>query len=365
MKTMKFGNLGKLVAILIVAIVIVLTVGVAVGGINENPTDENTKGDQNENENNGSNTEDENEENKKNEILIPQYVNYLTGLETDEITYSQKPYALVLSSSAPLYAVSSADLLIEIPCENGETRFLAYLYNEEALGKIGSVEPTRNYISALASAFGGIVTAYGKDDKINYSGYSNSFYLDLSKSEEYYYSEGAKYLYTVGKSVSKLSKEENVDISAVRKPNLPYSFAEFGSAVTCINDAEQILIKYENNATSFNYDYESQKYLLSKGAGTKTDRLNGAEIGFSNLFILFADTTTYEKSAGVEMVTETLSQGMGYYATGGTRCEIRWKSNEKGELTFEDLNGEKLIVNRGNSYIGYYKSSLPEGVEFN
>ena len=33
------------------------------------------------------------------------------------------------------------------------------------------------------------------------------------------------------------------------------------------------------------------------------------------------------------------------------------KVNENGELEFKTLNGDRLTVNRGNAYIGYFKAS--------
>ena len=37
--------------------------------------------------------------------------------------------------------------------------------------------------------------------------------------------------------------------------------------------------------------------------------------------------------------------------------EIRWSVDDDGNLEFKTLSGERLTVNRGNSYIGYYKAS--------
>ena len=93
--------------------------------------------------------------------------------------------------------------------------------------------------------------------------------------------------------------------------------------------------------------------------------LNGKNVAYTNLFILFANTTTYEKSEGTEMVIDTLSGGKGYYLSGGTMTEIYWSVSLEGALEFRTLNGEILTVNRGNSYIGYYKASQMSSVVFN
>ena len=85
--------------------------------------------------------------------------------------------------------------------------------------------------------------------------------------------------------------------------------------------------------------------------------LNGKNISYDNVFILFANATTYEKADGTELVIDTLSGGAGYYVSKGFAVEIRWCVDDSGDLQFLTLSGEKLTVNRGNSYIGYYKAA--------
>ena len=85
--------------------------------------------------------------------------------------------------------------------------------------------------------------------------------------------------------------------------------------------------------------------------------LNGKNIAYTNLFILFVNTTTYETFNGTELVLDNVSGGSGYYVSNGHATEIRWSMNEAGELEFKSLNGEILSVNRGNAYVGYFKAS--------
>ena len=67
--------------------------------------------------------------------------------------------------------------------------------------------------------------------------------------------------------------------------------------------------------------------------------------------------TTYEKSSGTELVIDVISGGRGYYVTKGTLTEFTWALDEIGELNFYSLSGERLTVNRGNSYLAFYKAS--------
>ena len=92
--------------------------------------------------------------------------------------------------------------------------------------------------------------------------------------------------------------------------------------------------------------------------------LTGKNIDFSNLFILFANSTTYENSAGSQMVIDTVSGGKGYYISNGKLMEFNWSVNRIGALEFKNLMGEELQINRGNSYIGFYKASIFSKITF-
>ena len=76
-------------------------------------------------------------------------------------------------------------------------------------------------------------------------------------------------------------------------------------------------------------------------------------------------TRNYEKADGTELVMDTTSGGGGYYISNGALTEIRWSIDEVGNLIFRLLDGEKLTVNPGTSYIGYYKASNASKVKIN
>ena len=85
------------------------------------------------------------------------------------------------------------------------------------------------------------------------------------------------------------------------------------------------------------------------------DMLSGKNISYKNVFILFADSTTYEKSGGSELVVDIISGGRGYYISNGRYVEFTWSTDVSGALSFLTLSGEKLKVNPGNNYFAYYK----------
>ena len=258
---------------------------------------------------------------------------------------------------APLYGISNSELVIEIPTENGDTRFMIYRTNVDMLGKIGAFSPTRNYISQLVKFFGGTLVANGNDDIIQYDSIPQALHIDIAEYKDYIYKENGRNIYTDSNNLEQITNKEGIDISNYKTVTLPFDFIDYNDEIKLKTSAKKLTVPYsESKNTVLEYNTEDKVYILSKNNVKKVDMLDGEYASFKNAFILFADMVTYEKSSGTETIVETASRGTGYYMTSGTISEIRW-SVENGQLEFKDLSGEKLIVNRGNTYIGYYKSS--------
>ena len=173
MKPEKNAGGQRLLTFVLIAIVLILAVGFAVNGWQapETPNDDenppidadNNDGQQNGNgEDNANNNTDNSEDLGDGEgsvlpndpappvIEIPKYYNVITGLEIAESDVNKAPIGFVLNSSMPLYGISNADLTIEFPTEDGSTRLLTYTTNDALLWKVGSLAPSRSFISGMS-----------------------------------------------------------------------------------------------------------------------------------------------------------------------------------------------------------------------
>ncbi len=392
MKSSKESGLHKIVSFALIAVLLVFIVGFAANGWNEDlkgsesgdggdktgETDENIDNNPTPPDDDTSNTtpppstdSTESEDNNSGENTLPpepeapKYINSLTGLEITKEQSEKLPLGFVINPSLAMYGVSSSDLAIEFPTEDGTTRMLSYTTDTSLLWKIGSLVETRAFISGMSNFFGGIVVSYGNDDIVKYSPW------DLSKSElnlknftSCYYTENTLYVYTSAESVD-MALSQRPDIKIQGYKNAPYIFNQDGK-VLGNNDATTVIIPYsESSETELYYSEKTGKYLYYKSGNRKIDMLSGKNISFNNVFILFADTTTYDKSIGSELVVDTTSGGRGYYISAGKQTEITWSVNENAELKFFSLSGDVLEVNTGNSYISYYKASNSSAVKIN
>jgi hypothetical protein len=368
------SSLHKFIAAAVIGLVLIFIVGIAVSGWQNETNDENS-GDVGNNTNDADNqngdTDDtkdgtaDNNINKEDPVLpiAPKFTNYLTGTECSESQYGSIPYAFVLDPNATLYGIANSELVFEVPVEDKNTRLLMFRSDINELGKIGAMEKTRNYISVITKFFGGILVANGKDDSVTYDTPASTLHLDLSKNSVATYKENGRYVYTDNELIEAYAKDEGIDRTTLKTQALPFTFAEFGKKVYGNTSAKEIIIPYKES-TSFLFNEETHKYTFNKNANAKIDMLTGTCAEFTNVFVLFADTITYELASGTQCVTNTSTGGSGYYITEGTLTEIRWRVDESGALVFEGLNSKTLTVNRGNSYVGYFKASESETVIF-
>jgi hypothetical protein len=367
MNKSKTGNLAKLVAFFVITVVLTCTVAYAAGEWQQQPNDTTS-------DNSDDNTEpsddpsvnvDENktEEPPKEEIpeppSIPEYLHYITGLEITKDESYKKPLAFVLDPNAPLYSISTSYLTVELPTESG-TRLLCFTDEALECGKIGSILPTRGYISSVASYFDAILLSNGDDGRVEAEKIIPSGgYLDLSDNIGYHYSEYNDCIYTNKDLLTALIKNTKTPTVKVTCPAIPFDFNEYNAQKIALSlSAENIMLyNSDSDTTSFIYDGVNDKYSVSKNDTALTDRITSEELSYDNVFILFANSVTHETSEYTECVLDTTTGGTGKYATGGKYVDITWTVTSEG-LLFFDEDGKKLTVNRGTSYISFIKSSL-------
>ncbi len=360
----------RLIAFFLVAVILICTFGFTVDGWSFKKKGDNiSTGSENNNITDDKTAETPNTDiptNTEPEIYIPEYVNSLTGLETTEELSKKRPIAVVMNTDNASYATSRADILTELPIEDGTTRLVAFITDTNNVGKIGSIAPSRNYISNLAYYYGAIPICYGNDDSISYGGCDVSeSTFDLTKNSGYHYSEYTHYQYTNADLLNAGIK--NVGISTVKSEiSLPYSFNDFGNDnVEGTIKAGNVQIAFSNSSiTELVFSQETGCYAFSKDGVAKKDHLNDMPLSFKNCLVLFADSVTYEGASGSQMVMNTIGSGAGFYFTAGTVISISWSADSDNGLRVIGESGEALTVNRGSTYLGFVKSSRLQSVTF-
>lgn len=373
MNSQKNGNLAKAVAFFVIAVILVFIVAFASNSeiwqfpINDDDNSGNA-GDNNGDSDGNTNVTDDPNKNPDGDIPvvnpIPEYLHYITGLEIEQDEAYIKPLCFVFDTDSPLYGISSSYLTVEFPTENSCSRYLCYINKPTALGKLGSLSPTRDYISDIAGIFGGIQIYEGNDSAFSQSTKNlvnnSSVKLDLTLKTGYSYTEYLSFKYSNGNLIDALILNTGTNLTMPSPPTLPYNFVGYlDEPLVPKTSAVKLIIPTDGTRTTeLTYSQELGKYVLSKNSSNVKDLLCDSVCSYDNVFVLFTDAVTYETESATQTVYQTLSGGKGKYLTKGGYVNITWNINSDGEMTFYDESGAKLTVNRGTSYISFTKSSM-------
>ena len=368
MNNTKAGSYGKLIAFFLVAVIVLCAFGFAVEGWQIQDNTSTGKPDSDIVSGNINSPSDNNSEDQAPETEAPrppQYTDSITGLEISAEDALVRHLAFSIDPDAPLYGISDTQLMLEIPIENDKTRYLVFTRNSKSIGKIGSIAPTREYISSLVKAFNSVLISNGADNSAKYpSSDIGNMHFDLSKNSGYSYTEYSKYTYSNGELINAGISNLGISSKVTTPLNAPYTFTEFfADEVKGAIPAQSVTLPYSTQ-TLISYSSANKTYVLSKNGSSKMDTLSDAPLEFKNVFVLFADSITYEDENGIETVINTGGGGKGIYMTNSTAKNITWMSDSSGNLSFLDENGHVLTVNRGTSYIGFVKSARLADVKF-
>ena len=360
MNTSKNWNYNKLISFFLIALVLLSVLVVSANGWqSDTPPMQSEENQDDKQEQIPDKNASDDKEPEKPAVETPKFYHHITGLEVSEENFGQAQVAYIIDSASPLCGIASCNVLIEIPIEDGKTRFIMIADINSAFSKIGSITYTRSYISNLASAFGATVISLGNDEGIEYNHInSGTNFVDLQKHAGAYYTEYTYFTYTNANLLS------NILTGSKAKLNVsPCDFVEKHNKISGSIISSKITLPYDTN-TSLVYSKEFGKYVLCKSESERIDVSTTKKVAFTNVFVLFADTVTYESANSTEMLMNTLGEGQGYYAYDGTAQKITWTLGDDGRLTFHDETGNRLECAKGEAYISYVKSSKTNEVLF-
>ncbi len=243
------------------------------------------------------------------------------------------------------YGIGSADILIEVPTEDGMTHLSGIIQNYRDLDGIGGIGAARPSLLSAAVAFGAVSLHNGigggqataRPDALDYQ--------DGSLASVFYTNGGA--LFTSGTRL--LGALENYEKGGARTP---FRFAD--TPVTPSGGlASGVVIPYsDTSVVQFVYDREAGVYQRRQNSLPHTDAGTGQALAYENVFLLVCESSIHHKVTGTELDVHPENGGRGYYLTNGRYEEIRFAADSDGRLCFYDAQGNLLTVNAGKSYIG-------------
>lgn len=292
-------------------------------------------------------------------VILP--TDRYTGLACDEAVSSCRPISVCVGNfdGKPQYGLSFADILVETPIENGQTRLWAIGKNWKQLEKIDKVSSVRDHMMPFVRSLGCLTAYAGTTDTVGvpstaYPG-DNLDYVFHNLAGTFQKDESGS-LYTTGTALEKAAKNSNYTL-ADPMLLLPYRLVEKDSTVRPGgNPVTSVKIGFSASAhVEFQYDTEKGVYVRYQNEALHTDAQNGEGLTFANVLVLFHNVTYYHSEGNTTFSLDTNAGGSGFCYTGGGTVRIRWQFQEDGSLLLRDENGDILTLNRGKSYFAMMK----------
>ncbi|MBE6606691.1 MAG: DUF3048 domain-containing protein [Ruminococcaceae bacterium] len=323
-----------------------------------------------------SDSESESESEEIPVVVIPEYINPLTGLGVSEDVANNRPVAVMINNikaSMPQLGTSGADVIYECIVEGAQTRLMAVYLDYADIGAIGSVRSSREYYLDFAGNHDAIyVHAGGSDEayrQIKASRVNNldgvnmylpsTFYRDEARVKSMPYEHT---LMTSGEGIvdgidyKGYRSEANADFKG------PFEFAEFGEEIIPEGDvAEYVSVSYsDKHEPYYIYNGENNLYERYQFNEIQEDASTCEGLKFDNIIILYCSTYNTGDEYGHYSVSAT-GKGDGVYVTRGKAVSIKWEKSARNnpvKLTLE--SGEELIINRGKTMMQICTNSMKD-----
>lgn len=278
-----------------------------------------------------------------------------------------RPFAVMINNAdiaRPLQSgLQDAYIMYEMIVEGGITRYLA-LFLDQDTARIGSIRSARHYYLDYALENDAIYVHHG------YSPQAKSDWSSLGvdrievnesttgwrdKTLKKTSGKSMDYEHTLFTSIEKLNKgigskrtERNKELLLTYSAE-PLDLKSREGA----KDANNILIKYSSGSrTSYEYDAENKVYKRSVNNKAHTDYVTKEQYTFKNIITYQVKSSTISGDVKGRQTIDNVGTGTGYYISEGVAVPITWEKKSRSSQTiYKYQNGEKLIVNDGNTFI--------------
>lgn len=254
--------------------------------------------------------------------------------------------------------LQDAYLVYEMIVEGGITRYLA-MFSNTSTSRIGPIRSARPYY---------LDYILENDAYFVHWGFSEQAKNDISKlgieninglyQDNYFWKDKSLPVSTEHTAFTSMEKLQNAPSSLnyreERKGDylFSYSVEEIDNSLQDeAKIANQVVIPYSNGTkTSYVYDEETKSYLRFVNDVAHTDYVSKKQYAVKN--IITYQIKNYSVDSYGRQALNNTGSGTGYYITNGYAIPIKWvKSSRNAKTKYTYLNGEKLVLNDGNTWI--------------
>ena len=281
---------------------------------------------------------------------------------------NERPIAVMIDNigdAKPQIGLNEAYIVYEIIVEGNQTRLMA-LFKGKNLDILGPIRSARHYFLDYALENDAIFIHYGWSPK------AKKDIQDLNIDNINGIVESTKSFWRIKNKISPhnvvTSTNKILEIikrKKYRKTSIQESILNYQSEELNLNssiDAKNVNIPYsERYSVYYKYNEETGRYTRYNGDTNKgklknliqKDLITNEPITTKNIIITFANNTSIDDGTDKDR-QNLINIGIldGYYITNGKAIKIKCKKKSRREQTiYEDLHGNEIKVNDGNTFI--------------
>lgn len=271
-----------------------------------------------------------------------------------------RPIAVMIDNhnqAWPQAGLNKAYMVYEIIVEGGETRLMA-LFKGVTVDKIGPVRSSRHYFIDYAMENDAIYAHYGWSPQAesDIKKYSINNLNGITESTSTFWRVKDKSAphnaVTSTEAILKAAKSKGYKTTSDKKSVLNYVTDEVKLEDGII--ANSVTIPHSTlQKVKYVYDETNQVYKRYARNKAQTDWDTGNAVTTKNIIITFCDnyTLTDSENKGRQGL-KNIGTFDGYYITNGKAIKIKCTKTTRDQQTkYEDLNGNEIKVNDGNTWV--------------
>lgn len=309
-----------------------------------------------------TNENSKNEENGMEEQKNAQEIEKTAKKSINIFSGTERPVAVMIDNhldALPQAGLNNAYIVYEMIVEGGETRLMA-LFKGQNLEKIGPIRSSRHYFLDYALENDAIYVHFGwspqAQNDISKLGVNNINGITAGENAKAFWRVRDKYAphnaVTNSLNIIEMAKQRNYSTTSNKESVLNYVIEE----VDLIDGqvAEKVTIPYSYyNDVKYVYDTQTKRYTRYSRERLQTDWNTEENITTKNIIITFVQNTTLNDGENKGRQTlDNVGTKDGYYITNGKAIKIKCKKTSRSAQTvYEDLDGNEIKVNDGNTFI--------------
>lgn len=272
----------------------------------------------------------------------------------------ERPIAVMIDNHKgawPQVGLNDAYIVYEIIVEGGETRLMP-VFKGKDLEKIGPVRSARHYFIDYALENDAIYVHFGSSPQAlsDIATYKVNNINGIAESENNFWrvkdKKAPHNVVTNTKKIFEMANSKKYRTTSNISSLLNYQDKEVNLDEGIV--ANEVQIPYsESNTVAYKYNEETKKYERYQKGTKQSDWTTKEVISTKNIIITFAENYTLKdvENKGRQGL-KNIGDKKGYYITNGKAIEIVCSKSSRTERTvYKDLQGNKINVNDGNTFI--------------